>query len=430
MSHLALLLTGCVHPAAPVAQADPLERLTHTIAAIRRWDNEPSIGSITITDAAGFVPPATWRDELRESAGIHKPVEWLVWDLTAQARAFGKGRSEHNMFGLALDASPLIGDRFVKCTARTAVANWATILPRVSDGDFVMSPWRHGRNYAGTRLWYSTRDFWRNNLAHVGHRIHDFTWPRSIIETVYAGIPATPFSAEPHFIGHSGTCGALLDAAFPGNLLADARAIAAAWLGHRGPSAPAPLLRRAPVAATTQPALPLITILTRHRPERAAALARLCASLEKLGRYDHVILRDLEPRPDIARANALLADHRDPIRGDYVWVIDDDDVLVAEDAAAQIASAATTKPDLVVVGQLHGEFVYPHGDKACSSCLIVRRDLWGRHRAAWRGGRHGDSRFFRALLTSDPTVARVDRVLVTGPANHFSQPSTPEAPPR
>lgn len=143
---------------------------------------------------------------------------------------------------------------------------------------------------------------------------------------------------------------------------------------------------------------PALEIVTRHMPERAGLLARLKASLatQTSDFYVHTVIVD-EVGVGINHAGDLLVDHAP--QGEYVWVLDDDDYLLYEDAIRQIVDRLEVRqPDMLIVRFDHG----PHGvmpdryhwmrkpveGRIGGSSVIASADLWELCRDAWGGGRY------------------------------------------
>lgn len=100
----------------------------------------------------------------------------------------------------------------------------------------------------------------------------------------------------------------------------------------------------------------------------------------------------------VAAANAQLAQF-DPY-GEYVLVLDDDDMLVDRRLVLDLQRIVTTcgYPPAVIVRMDHGPLgVLPDAahwleepvqGRIGASAIITRRDVWMKHRAAWASGRY------------------------------------------
>ncbi len=140
--------------------------------------------------------------------------------------------------------------------------------------------------------------------------------------------------------------------------------------------------------------MPFLEVVTRcyKRPTMLAAnIASLMAQTDPDWRQtflvDHVGI-------GVAAANARLADV-EPV-GDYVWVLDDDDLCIEPRLVAILKQVMGQ--DCYVVQMDHGELgILPPTDHygkppveslIGSSALICRADVWRAEREAWRSGRY------------------------------------------
>jgi len=88
--------------------------------------------------------------------------------------------------------------------------------------------------------------------------------------------------------------------------------------------------------------------------------------------------------------------------GDYVWVLDDDDVCARATLVAELKTIAHMErwPDVIMVRALHEKFgmlpsdgnweAAPVRGNVGTSCYVVRRDVWNAHRMAWLERYDGD----------------------------------------
>jgi glycosyltransferase involved in cell wall biosynthesis len=113
----------------------------------------------------------------------------------------------------------------------------------------------------------------------------------------------------------------------------------------------------------------------------------------------------------VAAANAQLATFEP--QGDYVWLLDDDDLCIYPDLVRDLKEFAGTPA--IVVRMDHGDLgVLPpkelweqppvEGQIGCSA-LVTRADVWRAERAAWASGRYAaDFDFASAVLNRWPSV--------------------------
>ena len=166
--------------------------------------------------------------------------------------------------------------------------------------------------------------------------------------------------------------------------------------------------------------MPFLTVVTRCY-KRPKALKKNIRSLEMQTEQDfeQVFIVDEEGK-GLHEANKALASAT--VRGDYVMVLDDDDMLSCPDSIATMGAAVGHhEPDLLVFRGDHGpRGILPpdalwgkrlqHG--YISSCdFITRREVWERHIEAFGVPRAGDFRFLCSVMADDPDVYWLDRQL-------------------
>lgn len=161
---------------------------------------------------------------------------------------------------------------------------------------------------------------------------------------------------------------------------------------------------------------PLLTVVTRHLPHRSALFAQNRASLEAQTDpdYEQLVLTDTL-RVGIENANLILHQAADMVRGDYVWVLDDDDVCADPEFIAKLKAAiaeADTPPDVVMVRMEHAHLGIKPPDELWNnqaialgqvgiSAAIVRRPLWQQHAQYYARGYDGDFEFYEHLFRDD-----------------------------
>ena len=89
-------------------------------------------------------------------------------------------------------------------------------------------------------------------------------------------------------------------------------------------------------------------------------------------------------------------------QGEYVWVLDDDDVCARATLVAELKTIAYMErwPDVIMVRARHEKFGLlpdngnweqrPVLGNVGTSCYIVRGDVWNAHRQAWQARYDGD----------------------------------------
>lgn len=110
------------------------------------------------------------------------------------------------------------------------------------------------------------------------------------------------------------------------------------------------------------------------------------------------------------------------VRGQYVWVLDDDDVCIYPELVADLRRLARPKPGVVMVRMDHGAELgvlpdaavwgqAPQEGRLGMSSFIVRRDVWQRHAGAWESMRYAsDYDFIADVWSEGPAVVWHDVV--------------------
>ena len=150
-------------------------------------------------------------------------------------------------------------------------------------------------------------------------------------------------------------------------------------------------------------------------------LLRCHLSLRQLedDNWSHRILVDMQ-RIGVAHANRWLAAHE--ARGEWVWVLDDDDVCCHPALIGDLRwMVDTLGPDVVIVRNRwrEPERVLPSdevwgkrpkmGEIGCS-CVISRRDIWNQYRGNWGEAYAGDFDYINGLFDAGLNVAWLDVV--------------------
>lgn len=169
---------------------------------------------------------------------------------------------------------------------------------------------------------------------------------------------------------------------------------------------------------------PFMTIITRHLTTRPNMLKVNQDSLaQQTDRdFEQVILLDSEGR-GVAWANENLRNHVDLIHGEYVFLLDDDDLIATPNFIEAVKTFATINdwPNVIIVKMEHAPgFVLPDADNwqqeprlghiGCSG-FIVRRETWVSHVTDFNPVYHGDYTFIKALWNAGYKFAWLDRVM-------------------
>lgn len=177
-----------------------------------------------------------------------------------------------------------------------------------------------------------------------------------------------------------------------------------------------------------------LEVMTRTvTPGRAGFLANNIASLDALADDDwqQMFIVDLVGR-GVGWAQAQLAEHARYLTGDYIWVLDDDNVCTLPALVAELKRIVAGHDPDVIMAQTDrlawGIFPRGHGAPAEGSvdaaCAIVRRAVWLQHADAWRSARYqSDYDFIRALWDGghsfywwDVVASRAQRLSFGAPA--------------
>jgi len=163
-----------------------------------------------------------------------------------------------------------------------------------------------------------------------------------------------------------------------------------------------------------------LSVVTRCHPKRPGMMAKNVESLEMQTDQDfeHILIEDDEGR-GVGWANAALQWAMP--EGEYVLILDDDDMLSTEQAIALLKQAAKDKPGVVVFRAQHDWFgllpdatVWEKEPKLghIGSCdFITRQDIWADHIHAFAQERCGDYYFLDSIWQDGPEVVWLDEQL-------------------
>lgn len=158
----------------------------------------------------------------------------------------------------------------------------------------------------------------------------------------------------------------------------------------------------------------LLEVLTRHLSTRPNSLARCIASLQRqtCDRWLQTLLID-----DVGRgvewANRNLAHYAPNLQGDYIWILDDDDICTAPDLVAQLQFLCADSPDVIMAKGYYAGYgvlpdlgwgIRPLLNHVGSSNFIVRRDIWQQCADAWPDRLAGDYAFINVVFELQPKV--------------------------
>lgn len=165
---------------------------------------------------------------------------------------------------------------------------------------------------------------------------------------------------------------------------------------------------------------PLLEVMTRtyRRPKmllanRESLLAQTC------GDWVQTFLPDFEGR-GIGWSHLNLAARAPHLVGDYIWVLDDDDMCIRQTLVGELRGIVDAcAPDVVMVKMDHGPLGVLPGDTwgkppvmggiGCSA-FIVKRQVWQAHAGSWGNHYAGDYDFIAAVFADKPSVVWHDVV--------------------
>ncbi len=166
-----------------------------------------------------------------------------------------------------------------------------------------------------------------------------------------------------------------------------------------------------------------LQVLTRHLATRPNSLIRCQDSLREqtYGQWGQTVLTDSVGR-GVEWANRNLAHYAPQLTGDYIWILDDDDICIYPEFVEKLQFQCADNPDVVMVkGWYAGYDILPDGDyweqrpvlnHVGSSNFVVRRDVWQKHADAWPNTLAGDYAFINAVFESEPYVKWWDRIVM------------------
>ncbi len=164
-------------------------------------------------------------------------------------------------------------------------------------------------------------------------------------------------------------------------------------------------------------ASPFLEVLTRTFNQRPRMLACNIDSLMTQSCPDwlQTILADEEAR-GVAWAQENMANYSTQLQGEYIWILDDDDMCNRKTLVCELKEIAGQRdPDAIMVKMDHKERgVLPdeahwgkppeHGFIGCSA-YIVKRELWQAHAGAFLPGTYySDFTFIKSIFDSEPNV--------------------------
>jgi len=126
-----------------------------------------------------------------------------------------------------------------------------------------------------------------------------------------------------------------------------------------------------------------------------------------------------------------MAAYAPSLLGDYIWILDDDDVCILDTLVDDVGKFARQDPDIIFVRMDHGSHrILPNhnwgkspvmGDIGCSA-YIVRREIWQAHNTAFTNSYISDFHFVKHIYAHtqthiwyDVVASAVQRISVGAP---------------
>jgi hypothetical protein len=167
---------------------------------------------------------------------------------------------------------------------------------------------------------------------------------------------------------------------------------------------------------------PFISIVTRNYYKREEMFKNCCASvsMQKDQDFDHVIIKDMVGIGS-AKANRLFYSNKDRVRGEYVFMLDDDDIFTSDEFVGDMKGiVAEHSPGLIFVRMLINEELYPtsvvwkrerlHQNHVGTSNVVVRNDLWQKYIERFSDSQVGDFLFINSVFMEKPKIYWQDKL--------------------
>lgn len=142
--------------------------------------------------------------------------------------------------------------------------------------------------------------------------------------------------------------------------------------------------------------------------------------------YEHIIIVDTEGK-GLYEANKSLAENKHRVRGQYVFILDDDDYVSSRYFIRHLKNIVNQhKVDIILFKAYRKPFsqVLPSrrvwgkrpilGDIG-SCCFVVRRAIWQKHIHEFGRPKHGDYHFIKALFDKKYSLYWVSKVMIMIP---------------
>jgi hypothetical protein len=162
---------------------------------------------------------------------------------------------------------------------------------------------------------------------------------------------------------------------------------------------------------------PFMSIVTRHFYKRVEWLEINKKSIDSQidSDYEHIILED---RVGIGshKANLMFEQNKDIVKGEYVFMLDDDDFLVTNDFISDMKKIAkeNNNPQVIFIQMTLGGRLIPsefswktermEKNHIGTSCFVMRRDIWLENIHMFSESQTGDFNFINHVYNKKPIV--------------------------
>jgi glycosyltransferase involved in cell wall biosynthesis len=132
--------------------------------------------------------------------------------------------------------------------------------------------------------------------------------------------------------------------------------------------------------------------------------------------FEHIVLKD-NVGIGVAKANQLFFQNKDRVNGDYVFMLDDDDIFITDDFVSDMKYIAmnTNYPGIIFIRMQINEDIVPTEKiwntnrlLKChigTSCFIMRSDLWKENIQHFASiPTTGDFHFINTVFSKNPKV--------------------------
>lgn len=178
--------------------------------------------------------------------------------------------------------------------------------------------------------------------------------------------------------------------------------------------------------------MPFLEILTRtYRRPKMLLLNQQSLWRQTDQDFTQTLLNDDVGR-GVAWANKNLGEVAPLLVGDYVFVLDDDDMLIRDTFIEELKQIVEAHdPDVIFVRMDHGPRgilpdkmwgIAPKHSDIGSSGFVVKRQVWQRFSSKWNATYAGDYEFISAVFVGNPKVywhdviaSKVQRISVGAP---------------